>query len=383
MTIYLILVAYILIGQLLLSEKIISKKFYCISVCIFMVLITGLRDPSVGMWDTQTVYLPSFKVIQEHTIPQILQMRDTQYKFLGFVLYSKLISSISVNENFYIMMMAWPFYACATYLIKKWSEKPGYSFVVLLGLGYFTYSFSMIRGMLALAFIALALDAAIENKWKKFLVYVTLGVSCHITALVFLVVYPIKKVKWTIPKIMSIFLVLIALNNVLPSLWLSFVTTYIRVVLPTYNYYGESGGVLASGMLLLYIMIGIVALIKIWISKGGRFTIKLTKPSFKIRKREKQAAVKNELGNMLMGMTVVGSILMFMTSVLSEMMRIAMFLGLGSALLIGNSFGYIRNSGNKQILKAVELLQVVLLVVYFFMSALPNMNAVPYKFFFQ
>ena len=67
------------------------------------------------------------------------------------------------------------------------------------------------------------------------------------------------------------------------------------------------------------------------------------------------------LGNMLMGMTVVGSILIFMTSVLSEMMRIAMFLGLSSTLLIGNSFGYVKNSGNKQIIRAVELLQVCLL----------------------
>ena len=72
-----------------------------------------------------------------------------------------------------------------------------------------------------------------------------------------------------------------------------------------------------------------------------------------------------------------------MTSVLSEMMRIAMFLGLSSTLLIGNSFGYVKNSGNKQIIRAVELLQVVLLLIYFFMSALPNMNAVPYKFFFN
>lgn len=383
MAIYLMLVAYILIGQSLLSGKIISKKFYCVSVCIIMVLITGLRDTSVGMWDTQFVYLPSFKIIQEHTISQILQMKDTQYRFLGFVFYSKLIGLISTNENFYILMMAWPFYACATYLIKKWSEKPGYSFVILLGFGYFTYSFSMIRGMLALAFSVLALDAALEDKWRKFLIYVTLSVSCHITALVFLMVYPIKKVKWTIAKIISIFWVLIALNNVLPLLWSNFVTTYIRNILPTYNYYGSSGGMLASGMLILYIMTGIVALIKIWISKGGIFKIKLHMPNFKIKKMGKKAAVENELGNMLMGMTVVGSILIFMTSVLSEMMRIAMFLGLSSTLLIGNSFGYIKNSGNKQIIRAVELLQVVLLLIYFFMSALPNMNAVPYKFFFN
>ena len=384
MEIYCFLVLYILLGQAFLSRKKISRKLYSISVCIFLVLITGLRNPSVGIWDTQTVYLPSFKVIQNNSIFDIIQMEDTHYKFIGFVLYSKFIGLISTSETFYIIMMAWPFYVCVTYLINKWANMPGYSFLVLLGFGYFTYSFSMIRGMLAFAFIALALNAAIEEKWEKFLVYVFLGASCHITALAFLLVYPIKKIEWNIKKIICIFCIMVSFNKILPVLWKYFVTTFIKNVLPTYNYYGSRGGELAVGMLILYLMVLVVALFKMWVSNNTKLAISSIKPIIKIKKKTIQVNKEKDLNNLLVGMTIAGCVLIYMTSVLSEMMRIAMFFGLGSVLLAGNrSPGYVRNPWNKNCIALIELIQGALIIIYFFIAALPNMNSVPYKFFFQ
>lgn len=384
MFIYVILVVYILIGQLLMDAKVMSRKSYCISVCLLFILISGLRDKNVGMWDTVTVYLPSFKVIQSHSVPEILAMADTQYKFIGFVLYSKLIAFISADENFYIFMMAWPFYVCVVYLIRKWSRRPGFSFIVLLGFGYFTYSFSMIRGMLALAFCALALDAAIECKWRKFLVFVALGASCHITALVFVMVYPIKKIKWTMSRILTVFVILSAFHGILPVLWRNFVTTFIRGVLPTYNYYGSLGGTLAAGMLVLYILTGLGALVKLRLAKGKMLPLQVRIPrvGFGRHKKKKKAAIGDELDNLLMGMSVVGSVLIFMTSVLSEMMRIAMFFALGSVLLMGRPWGDCAAPKNKVFIRIVELGQAALLIAYFFMAALSNMNALPYRFFF-
>lgn len=385
MLVYLILIAYILVGQILLKYKIISRKFYCGSVCLLMVLITGLRDENVGMWDTNTVYLPSFRVISTNSIANVFFMEDTQYKFLGFVLYSKLISLISTNENFYILMMAWPFYVCIIYLIGKWSDKPGYSFMVLLGLGFFTYSFSMIRGMLALAFTALALDAALENRWKKFLMYVLLATSFHITALIFLLVYLLNKIKWTTGKTAMIFILLLFFRGIIPSLWKYFVTAFIQSILPAYNYYGNKGGVLAGGILIVYIMIGMVALIKIWIAKGTNNGLRIKIPSFKLRKRKKirTAILEADRENLLVGMAIIGSIIIFMTVILSEMIRIAMFFGLGSVLLAGHTVTGNDGHKSKIAIQLIEMVQLAIFIIYFIFAALPNMNALPYKFFFQ
>lgn len=385
MLVYLILVAYILIGQLLLNSKILSRTVYCSTVCMLLILITGLRDANVGMWDTVSVYLPSFRVISSNSIAKVVTMGDTQYKFIGFVIYSKLISFISTNDNFYIFMMAWPFYVCVTYLIKKWSSKPGYSFMVLLGLGFFTYSFSMIRGMLALAFAALAIDAAIEDKWRRFLFLVVLGTSFHFTALAMVLLYPIKKIRWSTAKIMTILILLMVFRKGIPFLWKGFVTTFIRGVLPTYNYYGSKGGELADAMLILYIMIGFVALVKLWLSKKGRLRLTIKAPVYKINigRTNKATVLDSDFRNMLLGMTVVGSIVIYMTVVLAEMLRIAMFFSLGSALLMGNADNGDAIVKNKKVIQFAELGQVAMLLIYFLAAALPNMNVLPYRFFFQ
>ena len=206
MVVYFILLALILIGQLCVNGKVLKKSTYCVIVGLCMILLSGLRAEAVGMWDTQSVYLPSFRVINQNTIAQLLTMGDTQYRFIGFDLYSKFIGLIIQNNNFYIFMMAWPFFVTVTYLINKYSDVPMLSFLALLALGYLTYSFSMIRGMLAYAALIMAFDAAIEEKWKKFIVWTIVGALFHITALLFLLVYFIKKIKWTARRIIIIFI---------------------------------------------------------------------------------------------------------------------------------------------------------------------------------
>lgn len=379
MLIYIILIIYIIAGQIFLDYGKISKKFYCWSICMFLIIITGFRDEDIGMWDTKSVYLPSFKVIASNLISNITSMEDTQYKFIGFVLYSKFISLISMNSNFYIFMMAWPFYICVTYIIQKWTTKPGISFISLLGLGFLTYSFSMIRGMLALAFLALALDAFLMNKWKKFFIYVLVAASFHITSLAFLFLYPLKKVKWSVGKIIIIFTLIVALQEIMPFLWKNFVATFIKKILPAYNYYGNKGGVLASGMFIIYIMMLFVFLIKRWLVYSG-FKIKISLS--KIKKKKKAATLEDSYRNILTGMAVTGSIIIFMTSFLSEMIRIAMLFGLGSVLLAGCTVTRNKTYNSKIIIQIIEYGQMFLLIIYFIFAALPNMNALPYRFFF-
>lgn len=92
MLIYIVLIVFILLGQFLYSFKTISKGFYCVIIGLFMIAISGFRNSNIGMWDTTTIYLPSFDIIATHSIPEILQMDDTHFQAIGYVLYCKLLS---------------------------------------------------------------------------------------------------------------------------------------------------------------------------------------------------------------------------------------------------------------------------------------------------
>ena len=384
MTVYIILIAFILFGQLLFKKKAIKKKTYCIFICICMILISGLRAKTVGMWDTPTIYLPSFKIINKNSIAQLLTMQDTQFKFIGFDIYSKFIGYISQNENFYIFMMAWPFFVAITYLINKYSDIPMYSFLAILAFGYLTYSFSMIRGMIAYAALVMALDALIERKWKKYLIWILIASLFHITSLLFLLVFFIEKIRWTAKRIIILFAACLFAQGIFPMIWSWFVQRFISRWLTTYNYYADKGGILADALLFVYISTVLLAVAKIILSKK-KVLVSGTSAKMASNKRkmkEKNILTDNLFYNFLMGMAVLASILIFLTSVLSEMIRIAMILGIGCILLAGKRTSS-TSKDNKLFIVLGEMTLAALYIVYFLFAALPNMNSVPYMFFWQ
>ena len=371
---YVTIVFFIIAGQILVDSKVLKKELYCWIVCIVFTLLCGLRSENLGMWDTSSVYIPSFNIINSHSILDLLEMHDTQYKFIGFVLYSKFIGQISENHNFFIFMMGWPFYVALTYIIIKYTRRPVYSFLSILAMGYLTYSFSMMRGMLAFSAICMALDAALDNKWKKMVIWTTIGASFHITALLFLVSYFVKKITWSFTRIITIFVVLFAFRDKIPSIWESFVSNYVSLILPTYNYYGFNGGVIATGMIIVYAVILLTALVKTFIGP------QLSK--IHCKKNNKNNLMSDENINFLFGLSVLATVLMTLTYVLSEMIRIAMILGFAIVLLAGMG-GLSVSTKNMRVVSVIEWIEALVLIIYFLFAALPNMNSVPYLFFWE
>ena len=175
-------------------------------------------------------------------------------------------------------------------------------------------------------------------------------------------------------------------QGVFPDVWRWFVGRFISGWLSTYNYYATKGGVLADALLFVYIFTVLVAVLKISLTKEGRKATKFHRLRFRIRfhrkKQTRNYLTQDSLFNLYIGMAVFATVLIFLTSVLSEMIRIAMILGLGAVLLAGRKVHEI-SSRNKKLVTLAEMAQAVLYIAYFIVAALPNMNAVPYKFFWQ
>lgn len=395
MLVYIILIAMIIIGQILLSTKIISKKIYCIFIASIFILVCGLRHPSLGMWDTESVYLPSFRIIKDSSLMNIFRLPNTQYRFVGFVFYSKLIGLLSSNDQFYIFMMAWPFYVCVTYLVYKYVKKPYISFLGILGLSYLTFSFALIRGMMAYALCALALDAFIQKKNKKAILLIIGGATFHISALAFLVVFAIKKIRWSMRSIIIFLLISIGLSRLIPIV-MQMSAGFISKYLPTYNYYFSKGGDLWDGFLYLIILMLILTQIKYMIlyrkpnatkAKSVSSNREGVECKIRIRKRRDNKKILFEydnLSNLLISMTIICIFLIISMISLTELLRVSMTFGVATVLLIGeNSFEKAYHTKNKMIVIGIDAMLCILLVSYFFLFAVPNMNAYPYKFFWM
>lgn len=375
MIVYIGLVAYICVAAILLRTKTVSKKFYCFSVCLFMSIIACFRSPSVGMWDTETIYLPSFHVIATTPFLKVIQLPDTHYQAYGYVIYCKLIALFSTSDLFFIFMTTWPFYAAVGWFIYRYSKQPFISFLLVLALNYFTYSFSMVRGMLAMSFLIIALYCALKKKWWCFLASVLLATTFHATSLIFLIVPIINLIYWSLKKIIAVYIVLIVFLPFLPEVWSWMVRTVIGKIVPNYNYYGTAGGEFADALLVVYLMVVIIG-ISLYFKYRCKFHFY---KHGKVRMNSKNSSILYcQNINMLVGMAVLASILIVLTIILSEMIRLAMIFSLGSIVLCGQG----ENSSEKLYINDIlQLIGVIIFIGYFFLASLPNMNAIPYSFF--
>lgn len=83
MWIYILLISIIIILGLLISKK--HKKSYCIIIGIFLLFLIGCRDKTMGIIDTEYIYLPTYNKISNTPIEDINEF----FKRYSFSLYYK------------------------------------------------------------------------------------------------------------------------------------------------------------------------------------------------------------------------------------------------------------------------------------------------------
>lgn len=276
-------------------------------------------------------------------------------------------------------MTSWPFFLAATWMIFKYSKMPGLSFLSVLSFNYLTYSFSMIRGMLAMTFLICALICAFKDHWFRFILCVLVATSFHITSLAFCIIPILKYVRWSYKKIGFICLLIIIMFPFLPDIWETFVTQIIAKIVPNYNYYGYKGGEFADALFFIYLIVFIFGLVYVNIQiktypKKLKLNSKVYTPQI-AKQNTDILSYRNE--NLLIGMSMTSLILIVLTAILSEMIRIAMLFSLGNIIICG------LKPMDKQIrfTSVLQILEIVVFIFYFLFASLPNMNAIPYKFF--
>ena len=112
-----------------------------------------------------------------------------------FYFFSKVISLTGANYQVWIAILSGIFVFSVSRIIAKESPYPFISFISLLSLGYFYFSLSGLRQTMALSFVILSYPFLKERRLRPFLLTIVIGSLFHSSALIFLLSYPVVKMK--------------------------------------------------------------------------------------------------------------------------------------------------------------------------------------------
>lgn len=196
MTVYYVL--YLLIGWAYVSvygtpmreEK--RRKLLCGGSFLLVFLLFSLRHPSMGVdlgYGNSYGYLANFLRIANMSWSRALFANVVNYE-RGYILFNKLISLISNNQQVLLVCSAFVSIFPVFYVIYKESKYPLVSVFVFMGLPSFMILFSGIRQAIAVGICFYALPLIRNRQSIRFCLVVCLAMLFHKTAWVFLLAYP-------------------------------------------------------------------------------------------------------------------------------------------------------------------------------------------------
>ena len=201
MTIYVLLelaMFFMLCMYFILVNKKQFNKVGAVVIFIALVLILGLRHPSMGVdnrFGYEYGYIGSFKIISSMSWSTVLSLESYMNYERGYIIYCKLVGSIWNNVQFFIFVSAFLSLLPIYVLIRKKSENSVMSSFVYLGLPAFLMVYSGIRQSLAIGLCCLAVDYIQRKKIVKFILLIIAASFLHSSVLIFLIAYPIYHFK--------------------------------------------------------------------------------------------------------------------------------------------------------------------------------------------
>ena len=177
-----------------------SNQKKCVCACGFMILLLvfALRHPSMGIdlgYGTYYGYLGSYTRLSSYTWQEIFNLKSFLNYEKGYIVFNKLISMISSNQQFLLVACAFCSLLPVFYVTYKKSNAPVFSIYIYMALPSFLMLFSGLRQSLAIGICFLALMYVQERKPIKFLLAVLLASLFHSTAWIFIFAYPIYHIR--------------------------------------------------------------------------------------------------------------------------------------------------------------------------------------------
>ncbi len=214
MTIYILSLVSILLFVLFIKSIPISlnkqEKVLSIIIGIQLFFIAAFRNDSVG--GDLVGYFSAYNVINATPWSGIFSSIRFEY---GYVLLNKLCSLISDDTRVLLIVTSFIIVLGYVYYIYKNSRIVWLSFFLLICLGYYVSSLSMLRQSLAIVVLLNGIQFVEKKSFFKFLWCVVLASFFHLTAAIFIILYPISKLKISWGYFIVVFIITILLSQIL------------------------------------------------------------------------------------------------------------------------------------------------------------------------
>lgn len=331
-----------------------SKKMYCLLMFVGTVILQGLRSIYIGGVDTSLVYARGF----ERVLTTPFSAISTAFrKDILFYYLTKLFTYLCTDFHVYIFLIScftmWSF----ARFIYKYSNYPFLSYIIYYALGYYAVGFQMLRHIIALSILLFAYEYLLNRKILRFILVVFLAACFHSTALIFLIAYPIVKIKVSWKQWAVIFIAILCTlfaKNVVIALINEIVSNMDRYA----NYISNATQLsLVGAFILLCVYIAAYVFAYPALKKDSEFRA-------------------------LLNLSAVSIAFMALVTVIGEFHRISMFFGIYNTILLPNAWkSYSPN--NRRDKNVILFAIVAILITYFLFAGLGNYDLTIYKFFWS
>lgn len=329
-----------------------SKKF-CIITGIFLWLLLALRNISMGLNDTENVYLPYFEMLRNMSIIDIFQYRWMTDKV--FFIIMKFIQMIFNNYQICLAIFAIPVIALPMYVIYKYSLNKRLSTIVFISL-FYGYSFFLLRQSIALAIVLFSYKFICDKKFGKFAITILIAALFHKTALLVLILYPIcNKIKFSNKNY-----ILIILVGICSIVFKDFIIYILRDVLGMWSL---QHGIYSIGE--KFPLGGIAVLLVILIVSAELI---------------KYFKVKDENLNCLLNFSTIAILIFSFSNIIVEAYRFSLYFSIFNVLLLSNALYSFKDINEKFYKIGIVVIEVVF-ILYFLFRSINNVGINPYVFF--
>lgn len=361
MAIYIGVILAVILLYFIFKDK---KMYFCISAGTLLFFLVAFRHTSMGILDTENVYLPIFMRVQQHSFIEILtnsMLSGNDIAWLNgklFFLITKCITCFTTDYQIYLGLIGAPYIISTMYIVYKYSKQPLVSVIIFMAL-YYLYSFFLIRQMLSISFILLAFVFMKKKKPFLFTIMVLIATLIHQTAIIFLIAYPICKYVKFGKKNFIIIAITFGVAYFFPQI--------IYFLIERLDF---------TGKIIQRIQHGIYDSNNSVSMFGAFLTIAMLCFSTYYRQKE----LEKPMDDSLFHLSTLGSLVFCMSSVVSEFYRLSLFFSIFNILLVSN---YVVLEKNKMIQNVLISLIVICASLYMLTRSINNTNSNPYIFYWS
>lgn len=238
-----------------LRRQYFNASGYLILCCLELLLLTGLRGYTVGGSDVKN-YLGALSYYSRMPASELLTAKLVwPYDYeIGYFAMVKLCALLKVGKTGFLFLVAALVYIPTFFAIKKHSTMPYISILCYFAFGFFSYSLSIFRQMIATSILLFGWRYVEERRLFKYLLTVALAMSFHMTAIVAVALYALYGINWKriIGWIIPAEIVLLVFGRVIALL--------LMKIFPMYDGYIGSRYDMQGGTYLMLILLNVVLL---------------------------------------------------------------------------------------------------------------------------